>query len=75
MKWNVISTLTEIKEIIMYRITKLSGKIYAFEIDSVNDDLDNIVEFLESGGAVLIVNELEDVEYFDLDPEEIEVVE
>jgi len=42
-----------------YRATMMSMKWYAIEIDSVEDDAENIEEFASQGTAVVIVDDLE----------------
>lgn len=59
----------------MYRVIVLSGKPWALEIDQVEDDLDNIEEFVSSGGVVLLVDDLSDLSEYGIDPDDIEIVE
>ncbi len=60
----------------MYRVTKMGSGIYAIQIDSVNDDIENIESLLEEGDHVLLVNDLDDAaKVFDVETSEIIVVE
>ncbi len=61
----------------MYRVLKMSGKVYAFDFgDSVNDEAEDIQEFLDSGDVVLLGDDLEDIaEIIGINAEEIEIVD
>jgi hypothetical protein len=55
----------------MIRITKMSGKIYGKRISSIEDDAENIEIFANEGTPVIIVNSLDDLEVFDIDPSDV----
>lgn len=58
----------------MYRIlVKEHGASYAIKINSVEDDSENIEEMIASSDAVLLVDDLEDIEWMGLDIEVIEM--
>jgi hypothetical protein len=57
----------------MYRVVCLGHKWHAIEIKSIENDLENINEFVDNADPVIIVNELWQVE--DLLMDEIEIVE
>jgi len=60
----------------MFRVCKLSGVLYAYEIDSVESAVDDIESFLSEGTAVILVPSVEDLtELFgDLEPEDVRIV-
>jgi hypothetical protein len=58
----------------MYRISGRKGNYYAAWINELDDDIDNIETFIAEGDGVLIVNEIEDVENFGINPESVEIV-
>lgn len=57
----------------MFRVTVLSGKAYAVQVDDLMDDEDNIEEFVASGDVVLLCEDLEDLEPFGID--DVQIVE
>ncbi|MCL5266681.1 MAG: hypothetical protein M1469_01080 [Bacteroidetes bacterium] len=59
----------------MIRITAMSGKFYGYEIDSIEDDAENIEEFVHTGEPVLIVESLGDAQSFGVDINVIEMVD
>ncbi len=59
----------------MYRVIQLSGQIYALEISSVIGDLDNINQFVEEGEVVMLCDELDSLEKYGINTDEIETVE
>ncbi len=58
----------------MYRVIKIRGKFYGIEIDSIDDDIENIEGFIETGDPVILCDELEDLEIFGIDETEIKMV-
>ena len=58
----------------MYRVVKISNKYYGVEIDSVDDDIENMEGFIETGDPVILCDELEDLEIFGIDETEIKMV-
>ena len=58
----------------MYRIVKSSGKVYAYEITSIEDDIENIEEFISSGDVILLCEDFEDLYEFGINKDEIEIV-
>ena len=60
----------------MIRICKMSGKLYGY--DMRNKDNDEVVEdiegFVNEGTPVIVVNDLDDLEAFDIDPSEVKMV-
>lgn len=61
----------------MYRISLLSGVFYAKELRyGIEDDIENIEEFANEGTIVVLCENLEEFKNaFDINTEEIEVVE
>ncbi len=68
----------------MFRIVKLSGKYYGYDMGEINqyDNLEDFLRihirgFVDSGDPVLLVNDLEDAEFFipGLDVNDIQMVE
>lgn len=60
----------------MIRIVKMSNKYYGIEIDSIEDDLENIKDFIDQGTPVILVNDLEDLEFtYGISEDEIILVE
>ena len=59
----------------MYRVVKISNKYYGVEIDSVEDDMKNIESFIETGDPVILCDELDDLEIFDIDMSEIKMID
>ncbi len=53
----------------------MSGKFYGYEIDSIEDDAENIEEFVHTGEPVLIVESLGDAQSFGVDINVIEMVD
>jgi len=59
----------------MYRIVKLSGIYKALEIDSLYDDIENIQAFLNESEPVILVNDLEELDHFNITKNEVEIIE
>lgn len=59
----------------MYRITKMSGQLYALKIQSIHYDEENIMQFVKEGDVVLLCDELEDLETLGIEFEDIKIVE
>lgn len=63
----------------MFRVTVMSGTPYAVELgdhpDNIKSDADNIHTFASEGNPVIIVDELEELEDFGIDPGDVQVVE
>jgi len=56
----------------MIRITKLSGKLYGHETDlDAIDTVNEIIEFVECGDPIILVDDLRDLEKFDINPADI----
>lgn len=60
----------------MIRVTKLSGKLYGHEInldDSSNDSqqIQELIEFVECGDPIILVDDLKDLEKFDINPNDV----
>ena len=58
----------------MYKIVGLT-KMYALEIKDVEQMLDQVIEHIESGDPILIVSEIEDVEQFGINSDDVEIVD
>ena len=58
----------------MYKIVGLT-KMYALEIKDVEQMLDQVIEHIESGDPILIVSEIEDVEQFGINSDNVEIVD
>ncbi len=43
----------------MYRISLMTNQWYALEIDSVEDDLENIEQFIDEGTIITLVDDLD----------------
>ena len=56
----------------MYRVIGKRGKYYALEIDSIDED--DIKEFLDSLEPVIICNDIDELECFNISPDEVEIV-
>lgn len=60
----------------MYRIIKMQNKAYALKIRSIEDDIEDIESFIESGDVVMISENLESVaEILGIKESEIEITE
>jgi len=61
----------------MIRIVKLSRKYYGFDMGDIDPDdvVKQIEGFTDQGDPVLLVNELRDLEEWDIDPSEVKMVE
>lgn len=59
----------------MYRIVKMSGKVYALEIDNIEDDIENIEEFISTGDSVILCEDLSDLYDLGIEKDEIVIVE
>lgn len=57
----------------MIRIVGMT-KMYGTTISSIEDDLDNIMEFVNNGEPVILVNDIEDLERLDIDPNDVEMI-
>lgn len=58
----------------MYRVQKMSSGVFAVKIDSVHLDSENIEIFVTEGTPIIIVDSLDDLEDFGIDPAEVEIV-
>ena len=45
----------------MYRVINMSGTYYGLEIDTVDEDVENIEQFANEGTPVIIVSDIEDL--------------
>jgi hypothetical protein len=43
----------------MYRMTLMSGKWYSVEINNIDDDIENITDFIESGDIVALTDDID----------------
>jgi len=59
----------------MYRVTKMSGKYYAIEINSIEEDAESIESFTNDSIPVIIVGELYELEKLDIYESDVELVE
>lgn len=59
----------------MYRFTWLSNKWQGIWMDDLEDEQENIKEFLCSGESVLLISDLEDLEDLGIDRDEVIVYE
>ena len=60
----------------MYRIIRMGLQFIAYDIGSVEDDLDNIEAFLIQGNAVILAEDLDiAAELLGINPSEINIVE
>ena len=61
----------------MIRIVKLSGKFYGYDMKDIDPEevVEQIEGFTDQGDPVLLVNELRDLEEWDIDPSEVKMVE
>ncbi len=59
----------------MFRVTKLGGKYYAVQFDELEDQLEDIEGFIESGDVVIIGPDLDYIaDILDIESSEIETV-
>lgn len=58
----------------MIRIVKTSYKYYGKEITSIEDDTDNIFEFVTNGEPVILVQSLEDLYELGIDKKDVEMI-
>jgi len=58
----------------MFRAVKEGRTWYALEIESLEDDIENIQEFVDSGQPVILVNEIDDLEQL-LPDERISIIQ
>ena len=59
----------------MLRAIKMSGMIYAIEV-TLEDDIENIEQFVSEGNPVVLANELEEIAgLFNVSEDEIKIVE
>ena len=60
----------------MIRIIKISDKYYGLEVDITTDEeIANIEQFVNEGNPVIIVNDLDELEFiYDLDKDDVEMV-
>lgn len=60
----------------MFRLIKMSGKWYALKIYNLEDDADNIRQFVDEGTMVLLTDDVEcAADELGIDLDEIELVE
>lgn len=59
----------------MIRIVKMTGKCYGVKIDGVEQAADEIEMFVDEGTPVLIIGDLDEAYMFDIDPDEVIMVE
>jgi len=59
----------------MIRIVNMSGKFYGIEVDMNDEEIDNIEQFTNEGTPVILVNDLSDLGIFDIDEDDITMVE
>ena len=59
----------------MFRIVGMSGKVFALKIDSVEDDAENITDFVTSGDIVMLCDDLEDLSKLGIDVKGIQIVD
>lgn len=53
----------------------MSGKYYGIEIDSIEDDLENIECFVNEGTPVIITGDLSDLEFvYGIEENDVEIV-
>lgn len=60
----------------MIRIVKLTQRYYGFDMEHATNDeiMSQIESFISQGSPVLLVEDIEDAEQFDIDPDDIEMV-
>jgi len=61
----------------MYQVVRLSGKYYALDVTNMDSDdqVERIESFTNSGEAVILIDDLDDLESLDISMDEIEIVE
>ena len=59
----------------MIRIVNMSGKFYGIEVDMNDEEIENIEQFTNEGTPVILVNDLSDLGIFDIDEDDITMVE
>ena len=52
-----------------------TNKYYALEIESVEKDKENIQSYKDEGTTVIIVDQLKDLSKYNIDPNQVELVE
>ena len=57
----------------MYRVIGRNGKYYALEISSIDED--DIKEFLDGCEPVIICNEIDELDCFGIETDQVEIVE
>ena len=58
----------------MIRLVYLGRRWIGKEIESLIDDRENIVELVNEGNPIIIVDELESLKDIDIDPLEVQIV-
>ena len=58
----------------MIRIVYLGRRWYGKKIESLHEDEENIMEFVEQGNPVIITDVLESLEQIDIKPSDVETV-
>ena len=61
----------------MIRITCMRSGLYGFKIKDIEDELENIREFLSNGEPVILVNDLDDMdvlEKYGIDADSVKMV-
>lgn len=58
----------------MYRLTNLSSQWYALEINSIEDDIENIKEFTSTGTPIILCEDFDNLYELGINKNEIEIV-
>lgn len=58
----------------MYRIIEQRHRWYALRVDSIEDDAENIEDFVKDGDIVIIVDDLKMLSQLGIDPDEVELI-
>ena len=59
----------------MYRLSESQGKWYGLEIDSSEDDAENIDVLVDEGDIVLLCEDLESLDALGIDQDDITIID
>lgn len=59
----------------MFRIVNMSGKYYGLKITDIDNDIENINSFIEGGEPVILCETLDDLDIFNIDKNNVQIVE
>lgn len=58
----------------MYRIVAMGSGLYCGEIDSIEDDVENLNDFVSQSEPCILIEDLEDLEKFGLSEDDLIMV-